>query len=215
MRRCPCGPGAVCDCAARKNVERAKRRAARDSNRELRRRLQSSDSAAAGGMGRGAHVVVTSATAAGEAFAGTAARTRRGAADDPESNGEARSSEAARAIAAEEASAENENSPPAVFEAPVSQTQGGWTQMPGVSQCAPSQDAPARAATARPGEVPWDETLRRRVRSLRVVDVDDPWARLALRHANDLAVLPYMYLGGDGRPLLRAAFGSAHAAELF
>jgi hypothetical protein len=109
---------------------------------------------------------------------------------------------------------DEEDSPPAVFNAPVSQTQASRGILTARSQLSsqalPSQFGPTPPLSGPLRDAPWDDALRSRVQSLRAVDADDPFARYLVSLHGEIAAKPTMRLDDAGDPAIRAALASVH-----
>ena len=109
---------------------------------------------------------------------------------------------------------DEEDSPPAVFNAPVSQTQASRGILTARSQLSsqalPSQFGPTPPLSGPLRDAPWDDALRSRVQSLRAVDADDPFARYLVSLHGEIAARPTMRLDDAGDPAIRAALAGVH-----
>ena len=109
---------------------------------------------------------------------------------------------------------EDEDSPPAVFNAPVSQTQASRGILTARSQLSsqalPSQFGPTPPLSGPLRDAPWDDALRSRVQSLRAVDADDPFARYLVSLHGEIAARPTMRLDDAGDPAIRAPLTRFH-----
>ena len=195
-----------CSCIALKAAQRAQRRANRDENKRERKRLRKA--------------LVDDAPPRDDAAPRDATHDAapRASTDDAAAP-RAPSPEAALPAAAPPADAprpswasrddEDEDSPPAVFNVPVSQTQASRGILTARSQLSsqalPSQFGPTPPLSGPLRDAPWDDSLRSRVQSLRAVDADDPFARYLVSLHGEIAAQPTMRLDDAGDPAIRAA----------
>ncbi|KAH8070635.1 patatin-like phospholipase [Aureococcus anophagefferens] len=199
-----------CSCIALKAAQRAQRRANRDENKRERKRLRK---ALVDDGPKRDDAAPRDAThdAAPRASADDAAAPR---APSPEAAlpaaappADARSSGASR-------DDEDEDSPPAVFNAPVSQTQASRGILTARSQLSsqalPSQFGPTPPLSGPLRDAPWDDALRSRAQSLRAVDADDPFARYLVSLHGEIAARPTMRLDDAGDPAIRAPLTRFH-----
>ena len=200
-----------CSCIALKAAQRAQRRANRDENKRERKRLRKA--------------LVDDAPPRDDAAPRDATHDAapRAPADDAAAP-RAPSPEAALPAAAPPADAprpswasrddDEEDSPPAVFNAPVSQTQASRGILTARSQLSsqalPSQFGPTPPLSGPLRDAPWDDALRSRVQSLRAVDADDPFARYLVSLHGEIAAKPTMRLDDAGDPAIRAALAGVH-----
>jgi hypothetical protein len=219
-----------CSCVALKAAQRAQRRANRDENKRERKRLRKAlvddapprDDAAPRDATHDAAPRASADDAAAPRDA-THDAAPRASADDAAAP-RAPSPAAALPAAAPPADAprpswasrddEEEDSPPAVFNAPVSQTQASRGILTARSQLSsqalPSQFGPTPPLSGPLRDAPWDDALRSRVQSLRAVDADDPFARYLVSLHGEIAARPTMRLDDAGDPAIRAALASVH-----
>ena len=200
-----------CSCVALKAAQRAQRRANRDENKRERKRLRKAlvddapprDDAAPRDATHDAAPRASADDAAAPRAPSPAAALPAAAppADAPRPSGASRDDE-------------EEDSPPAVFNAPVSQTQASRGILTARSQLSsqalPSQFGPTPPLSGPLRDAPWDDALRSRVQSLRAVDADDPFARYLVSLHGEIAARPTMRLDDAGDPAIRAALASVH-----
>ena len=200
-----------CSCVALKAAQRAQRRANRDENKRERKRLRKAlvddapprDDAAPRDATHDAAPRASADDAAAPRAPSPAAALPAAAppADAPRPSGASRDDD-------------EEDSPPAVFNAPVSQTQASRGILTARSQLSsqalPSQFGPTPPLSGPLRDAPWDDALRSRVQSLRAVDADDPFARYLVSLHGEIAARPTMRLDDAGDPAIRAALASVH-----
>ena len=194
-----------------KAAQRAQRRANRDENKRERKRLRKAlvddapprdDAAPRDATHDAAPRASTDDAAAPRAPSPEAALPAAAPpADAPRSSGASRDDD-------------EEDSPPAVFNAPVSQTQASRGILTARSQLSsqalPSQFGPTPPLSGPLREAPWHDALRSRVQSLRAVDADDPFARYLVSLHGEIAAQPTMRLDDAGDPAIRAALAGVH-----
>ncbi|KAK7232426.1 hypothetical protein SO694_00032132 [Aureococcus anophagefferens] len=198
-----------CSCIALKAAQRAQRRANRDENKRERKRLRKAlvddgpkrDDAAPRDA---THDAAPRASADDAARARTVARGRAAGGRAP----------AGRARRRRRRATARADSPPAVFNAPVSQTQASRGILTARSQLSsqalPSQFGPTPPLSGPLRDAPWDDALRSRVQSLRAVDADDPFARYLVSLHGEIAARPTMRLDDAGDPAIRAPLTRFH-----